>query len=141
MSIGKATRDLIYAKDGYKCVFCKTTQNLTIDHKIPLSKGGTSQYENLQTLCRRCNGSKGNSLNYDPTMQSIKRVVFKVSRREKKKINAIATLPKHIPPDWNAKPNYEQWIADLQRTYFAAYKSVPEPMWRWIFDNLIKKEL
>jgi len=31
----------------------------TIDHKTPLSRGGTNDPENLQLLCRPCNSSKG----------------------------------------------------------------------------------
>jgi len=33
---------------------CKTSQNLTINHKTPLSRGGTNDAENLQLLCREC---------------------------------------------------------------------------------------
>jgi 5-methylcytosine-specific restriction endonuclease McrA len=32
---------------------------LEVDHIIPVSKGGLSEPENLQTLCWRCNRSKG----------------------------------------------------------------------------------
>ena len=35
-----------------------------IDHIFPISKGGKSTYDNLQTLCRRCNKLKGNSIDY-----------------------------------------------------------------------------
>ena len=37
-----------------KCGKCKTTENLTINHKIPLSQGGTNESENLEILCRKC---------------------------------------------------------------------------------------
>lgn len=41
------------------CSICKATKDLTVDHIIPLSKGGSTVGSNLQVLCRRCNSSKG----------------------------------------------------------------------------------
>lgn len=35
-------------------------ENLTVDHLIPRTKGGTDHIENLQLLCGRCNSIKGN---------------------------------------------------------------------------------
>lgn len=55
----------IYARDGYKCCRCgKSGQyvSLEIDHIIPISKGGKSTYDNLQTLCHQCNVEKGDSI-------------------------------------------------------------------------------
>lgn len=46
-----------------KCKFCKTKENLTIDHIQPLSRGGTDKIKNLQCLCRRCNSLKSNLSN------------------------------------------------------------------------------
>lgn len=45
-----------------KCRNCGTTNNLTIDHIIPRSKGGTSRYENLQVLCGKCNVKKADKI-------------------------------------------------------------------------------
>jgi len=58
-------REKIKRRDNYTCQKCslstKTEKNLLleIDHVIPLSKGGITSDENLQTLCWRCNRSKG----------------------------------------------------------------------------------
>lgn len=41
-----------------KCKYCKSTENLTIDHKIPLIQGGKDDPTNFQTLCGRCNAMK-----------------------------------------------------------------------------------
>ncbi|GAH84752.1 unnamed protein product, partial [marine sediment metagenome] len=40
------------------CLYCKNTDNLTIDHIKPYSKGGTDDEDNLQCLCRSCNSKK-----------------------------------------------------------------------------------
>lgn len=60
-------RDEIKERDNYTCQneLCgvsthdEPTLLLEIDHKIPLSKGGLTTRDNLQTLCWRCNRSKG----------------------------------------------------------------------------------
>jgi len=44
------------------CAYCKKPLNeneITIDHKIPLSRGGTNYIENLVPSCMSCNSKKG----------------------------------------------------------------------------------
>jgi 5-methylcytosine-specific restriction endonuclease McrA len=43
---------------NYKCAKCGSTSDLTRDHKIPLSKGGTDNIDNITPLCRSCNSIK-----------------------------------------------------------------------------------
>ncbi|NLB48595.1 MAG: HNH endonuclease [Erysipelotrichia bacterium] len=58
-------RFAIYARDGYRCRKCKRkTNDLEVDHIYPISKGGKSNFNNLQTLCRRCNKRKGANIEY-----------------------------------------------------------------------------
>lgn len=45
----------------YRCASCKKkfkTEDITIDHKIPMRMGGTDRLSNLQPMCRSCNSSK-----------------------------------------------------------------------------------
>ncbi|MBP5446200.1 MAG: HNH endonuclease [Acholeplasmatales bacterium] len=60
--VSNKMRFLIYQRDGYRCCKCGRSQNscdLEIDHIKPIAKGGKSTYDNLQTLCSRCNKEKG----------------------------------------------------------------------------------
>ena len=65
--VSNKMRFSIYERDGYRCRRCNISERyatLEIDHIIPISKGGKSTYENLQTLCHKCNYEKGNRRYY-----------------------------------------------------------------------------
>lgn len=52
-------RRAVYERDEYRCQRCGTCVDLTLDHVQPECRGGQTTIENLQTLCRPCNCSKG----------------------------------------------------------------------------------
>lgn len=60
--IPKDIVDAIYRRDGGRCVYCGSTENLHIDHIIPFSRGGATSIENLQLLCQKCNLQKSNKI-------------------------------------------------------------------------------
>lgn len=43
---------------GEFCLNCGDTENLAIDHILPIAKGGISTLDNLQLLCAECNQIK-----------------------------------------------------------------------------------
>ncbi|MYF97236.1 MAG: hypothetical protein F4210_17405 [Holophagales bacterium] len=52
----------LYGQQGGHCRGCNEhfkIRNLTVDHIVPRSKGGTDHIENLWLLCQACNSSKG----------------------------------------------------------------------------------
>ncbi|PPJ61953.1 HNH endonuclease [Cuspidothrix issatschenkoi] len=54
-------RTYVFQRDKYQCQSCgKISQetHLSIDHIIPLSRGGKNDISNLQTLCLTCNQQK-----------------------------------------------------------------------------------
>lgn len=74
--VSKALKLQIFERDGHRCRWCGRPEtpigeitstppvSLTIDHIFPVSRGGTSDPDNLQTLCNRCNSAKGNTVYY-----------------------------------------------------------------------------
>ena len=48
----------ILANADYKCLKCGQAENLTMDHIVPLSKGGRHEFKNIQPLCLSCNSGK-----------------------------------------------------------------------------------
>ena len=53
------TRDNVFKRDGYECVYCGTDKNLTLDHLVPRALGGRTIWNNLVTACYTCNSEKG----------------------------------------------------------------------------------
>jgi len=59
----KISRRALFARDGWRCAYCGTTNGrLTLDHIVPRSKGGESIWENVVTACAPCNLRKGDRL-------------------------------------------------------------------------------
>jgi 5-methylcytosine-specific restriction endonuclease McrA len=56
----KITRRAVFARDGWTCQYCGSRSNLTVDHVIPRSKGGSSEWDNIVASCAPCNRRKGN---------------------------------------------------------------------------------
>jgi len=56
-------RAVIWDKSGGKCWYCGTNlhpfRNFSIDHFIPIVKGGGEDFDNLVPSCRSCNIAKG----------------------------------------------------------------------------------
>jgi hypothetical protein len=61
-------RFVVMQRDQFKCVACGRSPAthagiaLHLDHIIPFSKGGPTNFENLRTLCASCNLGKGDLL-------------------------------------------------------------------------------
>lgn len=43
------------------CSYCGSDKNITLDHVIPLAKGGTNLTNNLICCCKSCNRSKAHT--------------------------------------------------------------------------------
>ncbi|GAB2662536.1 HNH endonuclease [Nocardia goodfellowii] len=63
-----ALRTMIKERDNYTCRYCSISLAaephllLEVDHIVPVSKGGLTAPDNLQTLCWRCNRTKSNKI-------------------------------------------------------------------------------
>ncbi len=58
----KTHRHTLYGKQEGLCAGCLhhfPFRNMTVDHIVPQSKGGTDHLDNLQLLCNACNSTKG----------------------------------------------------------------------------------
>lgn len=58
----------VLQRDHFKCCACGVSPAVTlgvelqVDHTVPWSKGGDTVFDNLRTLCSKCNMGRGNLL-------------------------------------------------------------------------------
>ena len=67
-SFGKAKKAVrfsrinVFTRDGFRCQYCGkrfAMNQLTFDHVTPRAAGGRTEWDNIVTACRPCNGKKG----------------------------------------------------------------------------------
>lgn len=80
------SRQNLYLRDLFQCQYCSETldpDSLNIDHVIPLSKGGKTNWENCVTSCIPCNSRKANRI-AKPIREPFKPDYWTLSNRKKK---------------------------------------------------------
>jgi 5-methylcytosine-specific restriction endonuclease McrA len=60
--VAKFSREHVFLRDGHKCQYCSKTfssKELTLDHVVPVKRGGKKTWSNIVTSCSKCNQKKG----------------------------------------------------------------------------------
>ena len=58
-------KERVKSRDGFRCLCCgydKQKTMLQVDHVSPSYHGGNNHFDNLQTLCKICNGPEGKGI-------------------------------------------------------------------------------
>ncbi|MGI9019803.1 MAG: HNH endonuclease [Solirubrobacterales bacterium] len=70
----KITRKAVLARDSWTCQYCgHQATGLTVDHVIPRSRGGLSEWDNIVAACAPCNRRKGSLTPHEARMHPSKR--------------------------------------------------------------------
>ncbi|HYG78369.1 MAG TPA: HNH endonuclease [Planctomycetota bacterium] len=72
------SRRNIFERDENTCQYCKKKfdrSELTLDHVIPRSRGGTSTWQNIVLACIKCNMRKGDRLLSEINMKLLRKPV------------------------------------------------------------------
>ncbi|CAA0817182.1 HNH endonuclease [Striga hermonthica] len=72
------SRKSILNRDNFMCQYCSSCENLTVDHVLPIARGGNWTWENLVTACAKCNSKKGQK-----TLEEVNMRLMKVPKAPK----------------------------------------------------------
>ncbi len=90
------TKKNILIRDDHTCQYCGAhgDRMMTVDHVVPRSKGGASDWENLVCACMRCNNRKNNRTPRDANME------LRRKPRQPKYIPWIQIKRNTLPDEW-----------------------------------------
>ncbi len=88
-------RQNVFKRDLYTCQYCGSRpKQLTIDHVVPVSRGGRDRWDNVVTSCRPCNHRKGARTPEEARMQLRRKPV------EVRLANYVHFLGIDARPEW-----------------------------------------
>lgn len=74
----RLSRQNIFLRDDFQCQYCGdilSERKLTIDHILPLSKGGGHEWHNVVAACARCNNKKADRTPEQARLKLLKKPV------------------------------------------------------------------
>ncbi|HEX7377687.1 MAG TPA: HNH endonuclease [Pirellulales bacterium] len=98
----------LFARDANRCQYCGKrfpTSELSLDHVVPRSRGGETNWENIVCSCVKCNVKKGGRTPQEANMQLVRPPV-----RPKRSPLLSVKL---------GNPKYESWKTFLDNAYWS----------------------
>lgn len=92
-NIVKFSKANVFLRDNYTCQYCEkavTKNTATLDHVMPVSLGGKSNFENCVCSCSTCNGLKGNNPKIVPYKKPIKPSYYQLVEMKKRQLISVA---------------------------------------------------
>lgn len=109
----RLTRRNIYEHYNYRCCYCGKkfdSSKLNIDHVIPRSRGGKTEWSNVVTSCIECNLKKGNRT---PQEAGMKLVIPPSKPHRRVKLTLILNSNIKIPTSWQKFIDNLYWNVEL----------------------------
>ena len=103
------TRFNLFLRDGFRCQYCGNRGELTFDHVIPRSSGGTTRWDNVVAACSPCNLRKGSN--------SLGRAGLHLRRRPRQPTaSELQNLGRKFPPNYlhDSWMDFLYWDSELE---------------------------
>lgn len=108
------TRKNIYAHYTNRCCYCGKqfpTSDLNLEHVVPKSRGGKTDWSNIVTSCVRCNLRKGSRLPQEARM----RLLIKPSKpRPRLGVSLLIRSPIRARLSWQRFIDHAYWNTELE---------------------------
>lgn len=91
----------LFLRDEFLCLYCDkqlTQSTATMDHVLPLSRGGKTNWENIVTACSKCNGTKANHTHMKPKYTPYRPTYWELVEKRK-------NLPFEVK-----HPSWKKWV-------------------------------
>ncbi len=104
----------LFARDRHVCAYCGAhcaESDLTVEHIVPVSRGGRHEWTNVVTACRSCNTRKGNRRPEEANMPLLY-VPYAVCRNEGFILSNRRILADQMAFLQVSLPRYSRWALD-----------------------------
>jgi 5-methylcytosine-specific restriction endonuclease McrA len=102
----------VFARDGNRCQYCGqqfAMSELSLDHVVPRSRGGTTSWENIVCACVACNVRKGGRTPHEARMQLVRQPV-----RPRRSPLLVLKLGNPRYESWKNFVDQAYWLVDLR---------------------------
>lgn len=110
----KFTRRNIYEHYGYHCCYCGRkfgTQELNLEHVLPRSRGGRTDWSNIVTSCMPCNLRKADKL---PVEAGMKLLIKPSKPKWRGSASLVFRAPFKIKASWQRFIDNIYWNSELE---------------------------
>ncbi len=111
----KFTRRNIYEHYGYRCAYCGlkfSTNELNLEHVVPRSRGGKTDWTNVVTACIPCNLKKGNRL---PNEAHMKLLLHPTKPKWRGSASVVLRPGIHFKASWQRFIDSVYWNTELEK--------------------------
>lgn len=87
-SMVRFNKKWVFLRDNYTCQYCGKelhAKECTLDHVVPISKGGKTVWHNVVTACQPCNQEKADKVEPRPMSVPVKPDYWLLANNRKKK--------------------------------------------------------